>query len=71
MDRLSAGRGEKGSEHKEAYVRFHALVAAIVRIVQSRNIEQTEMGWFLTGARKKSLEGILRILGYDQSLMEP
>jgi hypothetical protein len=52
-------------------VRFRARRAAIVSIVQSRNIEQTEMGSFLVGARKKSLEGILRILGYDQSLMEP
>ena len=46
-------------------MRFRALVAAIMRIVQSRNIEQTEMGSFLVGARKKSLEGIPGVLGYD------
>ena len=44
-------------------MRFRALREAIVSIVQSRNIEQTEMGSFLAGARKKSLEGIPRVLG--------
>ena len=44
-------------------MRFRALGAAIVRMVLSRNIEQTEMGSFLAGARKKSLEGIPRVLG--------
>ena len=32
---------------------FAALVAAIVHIVRSRDIEQTEIGSFLHGARKK------------------
>jgi len=44
-------------------VRFTALEAAIVRIVLNRNMEQTELGSFLAGTRKKSLEGIPRILG--------
>ncbi|HNP80924.1 MAG TPA: hypothetical protein PKN47_05625 [Nitrospira sp.] len=45
-------------------MRFRALVAAIMRIVQSRNIEQTEMGSFLVGARKKSLEGVTSAVEY-------
>ena len=40
-------------------MRVAALVAAIVRIVQSRNIEQTEMGSFLAGARKKVWKAFL------------
>jgi hypothetical protein len=52
-------------------VRFTALVAAIVSIVQSRNIDQTEMGPFLAGARKKSLEGIPGVLGYDRREVSP
>ncbi|MBX3318979.1 MAG: hypothetical protein KF890_03800 [Nitrospira sp.] len=48
----------------DAYVRFRALAAALVSILQSRNSEQTEIGLFLAGARKKSLEGILGVLGY-------
>ena len=51
-------------------MRFTALVAAIVRIVQSRNIEQTEIGWFWGCARKKSLEGIPRVLGYERRQAE-
>ena len=53
MDRLSAGRGKKGSRHKEAYVRFRALEAAIVRIVQSRDTRQSKIDWFLTVREKK------------------
>ena len=63
-DKLSSRRCVKGSRHKHAYVRFRALGAAIVRIVQSRNIEQTEMGSFLVGARKKSLEGVTSAVEY-------
>ncbi len=34
-------------------MRFRALRVAIVRIVQSQNIEQTKIGSFLLPARKK------------------
>jgi hypothetical protein len=46
-------------------VRFAALVAAIVRIVRRRDRARSKISAFLTGARKKSLEGIPGILGYD------
>ena len=62
-DRFSDSYNTKGSRHKEAYVRLAALPAAIVRIVQSLNIAQTEIGSFLTGARKKSLKGIPCVIG--------
>ena len=62
-DRLSNDRWWKGSEHKDAYVRFRALVAAIVCIVLNRNMEETEIDSFLAGARKKSLEGITGVVG--------
>ncbi len=39
-------------------MRFRALRAAIVRIVQSQNIERTQISSFLSGARKKSLKQI-------------
>ncbi len=38
-DRLSNGSWGKGSGHKDAYVRFRALVAAITRIVPRRDME--------------------------------
>jgi hypothetical protein len=44
-------------------VRVAALLAAIVSIVQSRNIAQTKISSFLTLARKKGLEGIPPFLG--------
>lgn len=44
-------------------MRFAALVAAIVRLVQMRDTERTKISSFLTAARKKSLEGIHRVLG--------
>jgi hypothetical protein len=37
-----------------------------VRIVRRRDRERTQISSFLTGARKKSLEGILHVLGCDQ-----
>ena len=50
--------------HKmRAFVRFRALGAAIVRIVRRRDRERTQISSFLSGARKKSLEGIPRVLG--------
>ena len=64
-DRLSNERGKKGSGHKEAYVRFRALRAAIVRIVLSRNLQQPKIDRFFDCARKKSLEGNPGVLGYD------
>ena len=39
-----------GSEHKDAYVRFLALVAAIMRIVPRRDMERTKIDSFLTYA---------------------
>ncbi len=66
-DRLSNGRWGKGSRHKHAYVRFAALVAAIVRIVLSRNMRLPEIDRFFDRARKKSLKGITGVLGYDRS----
>ncbi|MCI1280608.1 MAG: hypothetical protein LKG23_16675 [Nitrospira sp.] len=47
----------------DAYVRVRALRAAMVSIIQSRNIEQAEIGSFLPPVRKKSLEGIHPFLG--------
>ncbi len=44
-------------------MRFAALVAAIVRIVRRQDGERTEISSFLSGARKKSLAGIPRVLG--------
>jgi len=44
-------------------VRFAALVAAIVRIVQSRNMQQQKIDRFFDHARKKRLEGIPPFLG--------
>lgn len=49
----------------DAYVRVPALVAAIVRFVRRRDRARSKISAFLTGARKKSLEGIPRVLGYD------
>ena len=43
----------KGSRHKDAYVRFTALVAAILRIVHRRDRARTQISSFLTCARKK------------------
>lgn len=40
-----------------------ALLAAIVSIVQNRNIAQTEIRSFLPRARKKRLAGIPGVLG--------
>ena len=54
----------------DAYVRFRALRAAIVRIVQSRDTERTKISSFLSPARKKSLGGIPRVLGYDRRQAE-
>jgi len=51
-------------------VRFAALVAAIVHIVRSRDIEQTKIDRFFDSARKKSLGGIPRVLGYDRRQAE-
>jgi len=44
-------------------VRFAALRAAIVRIVLNRNMQQPKIDRFFDRARKKSLEGIPRVLG--------
>lgn len=44
-------------------MRVRALRAAIVSIVQGRNMQQLKIDSFLAGARKKSLEGIPRVLG--------
>jgi len=44
-------------------VRFSALRAAIVSIVQSRSMQQPKIDRFFDRARKKSLEGIPRVLG--------
>lgn len=57
----------KGTRHKDAYVRFRALRAAIVRIVCRRAKERTEISSFLSGALKKVWGGILGVLGYDWS----
>jgi len=46
-------------------VRVRALRAAIVSIVQGRNMQQPKIDSFLPRARKESLEGILGVLGYD------
>ncbi len=43
----------KGSGHKDAYVRFAALVAAIVRIVRKWDMERTKISSFFTRAQKK------------------
>ena len=51
-------------------MRFAALVAAIVHIVRSRDIEQTKIDRFFDCARKKSLGGIPRVLGYDRRQAE-
>ncbi|CBK41024.1 protein of unknown function [Nitrospira defluvii] len=48
-------------------MRFHALRAAIVRIVWRGDTERPKISSFLTRARKKSLEGIPRVLRYDQN----
>ncbi len=70
-DRLSNDRWWKGSEHKDAYVRFRALVAAIVCMVLSRNMQQSKIDWFWGRARKKSLEGITGVLAKDQRRGKP
>lgn len=49
-DRLSSKKCVTGSEHKDAYVRFLALVAAIMRIVPRRDMERTKIDSFLTYA---------------------
>ena len=46
-------------------MRVAVLVAAIVRFVLRGDIGQAEIDSSLAGARKKSLEGIPGILGYD------
>ncbi len=53
MDKLSNDRGGKGSRHEDAYVRFVALVAAIVRMVWRLDTERTKISSVLTPARKK------------------
>ncbi len=52
-DRFSNRWDTKGSRHKEAYVRFRALRAAIVRIILSRDMQQSQIDWFWGRARKK------------------
>ncbi len=47
-------------------MRVRALRAAIVTMLRRRDWERTEISSFLSGARKKSLEGIPGVLGYDQ-----
>ena len=51
-DRFCDSYNTKGSRRMDAYLRFSALVAAIVRMVLRRDLERIKISSFLTGARK-------------------
>ena len=53
VGKLLNDRGGKGSRREDAYVRFAALVAAIVSMVLSRNMQQSKIDWFLAVREKK------------------